>query len=70
MTKITLPFNTLLEKDIVSSKINFTINVYNKNKTIKDVLGFSKSFSIDEIFETVKAKYPNKNFEIDLIINA
>lgn len=64
INKIKLDFTSVLDKDLAKSHVNYTVEVYNKNGTFNQSYGFSTSFDIDEIYQYIKTRHPNKTYKL------
>lgn len=64
MQTITKPFTTQLDRDLTLDCVNYSVLVKNKNGTIKKHLVYSPSFSIHEIYDEVKTRHPNKEYQL------
>lgn len=68
LTTSKFKFNSLLDKDLAEIKLYYNLTLFNKNKTIYKTLSFCSSYSLEEIFNYKKEKYPNKTATIQFEI--
>lgn len=62
-------FNTELDKQLISERLFYRVETYNKNKKLAHINIYSSSFTFDYIYKDITTKYPNKTYNIEIIIN-
>uniref|UniRef100_A0A6H1ZIQ9 Uncharacterized protein n=2 Tax=viral metagenome TaxID=1070528 RepID=A0A6H1ZIQ9_9ZZZZ len=66
---MTKPFNTILEKDLTKHVLTIDVQVFHNNGKPMKFYSFSQAHSIDEIYNEMQTKHPNKKKEITFTIN-